>query len=256
MVGADGLIDASPVAADHGFALQRAERAAAHQMSEDQEDLAAELALTGGRTWERLHGELTSRLTVTVPLPTAEGAEPVVLPMAAVRGLATDPDPAVRRAAFDAEIGAWETVAVPLAVALNAFKGEANTLNRRRGWTDSLDVALFNNNVDHATLAAMQEAVVGALGDFARYNRAKATLLGHQSGALPWWDLLAPVGRPRRYDWREATGAVEAAFAGWTRPSWPGSSGEQWTTSGWTPNPGPASGVGRSACRFKARSAG
>ena len=37
---------------------------------------------------------------------------------------------------------------MPLAAALNAFKGEANTLNRRRGWDDSLDPALFTNNVD------------------------------------------------------------------------------------------------------------
>ena len=111
-----------------------------------------------------------------------------------MRGLATDPDAGVRRAAYDAELAAWETVEVPLAAALNAFKGEANVLNRRRGWADSLDVALLNNNVDRATLEAMQEAVVASLADFARYLRAKATLLGHPSGALPWWDLLAPVG--------------------------------------------------------------
>ena len=70
--------------------------------------------------------------------------------MSVVRGLATDPDAAVRRAAYDAELAAWDTVAVPLAAALNAFKGEANALNRRRGWDDSLDPALFTNNVDRA----------------------------------------------------------------------------------------------------------
>ena len=35
------------------------------------------------------------------------------MPMAAVRGLATDADPAVREAAYDAEMRAWPTVAVP-----------------------------------------------------------------------------------------------------------------------------------------------
>ena len=39
-------------------------------------------------------------------LPT--GTEP--MPMPAVRGLATDPDPAVRRAAYDAELRAWPTI--------------------------------------------------------------------------------------------------------------------------------------------------
>ena len=53
--------------------------------------------------------------------------------------------------------------------------------------TDSIEPALFMNNVDRDTLAAMQEAVVASLPDFARFHRAKAELLGHPDG-LPWWD--------------------------------------------------------------------
>jgi pepF/M3 family oligoendopeptidase len=212
-VGAAGLVERSTVAADHAFALDRAVAAAAHQMGEAEEDLAAALALTGGRAWSKLHGDITSRLTVAVPFPDED--EPRELPMAAVRGLATDADSAVRRAAFDAELAAWETVSIPLSTALNAFKGEANTLNKRRGWTDSLDVALFNNNVDRRTLEAMQDAVCNALPAFARFNKAKARLLGHEGG-LPWWDLLAPVGAPQRFDWAQATDAVADAFAGFS----------------------------------------
>ena len=125
----------STEAADHAYALERGATAAAHQMSEAEEDLASELALTGGRAWAKLHADLTARLTATVAVP---GVEPEVLPMSVVRGLATHPDAARRRAAYEGELEAWDTVAVPLATALNAFKGEANTLNRRRGWTDSL----------------------------------------------------------------------------------------------------------------------
>ncbi len=212
-VGADALIERSQVAADHAFPLRRAERSAAHQMSEAEEDLASELALTGGRAWARLHGEVTARLTAAVAFP--DEAEPRRLPMSAARGLATAADARVREAAFTAELAAWETVAVPLASGLNAFKGEANTLNRRRGWVDSLDVALHNNNVDRTTLAAMQDAVTAALADFARYNRAKAAILGHEDG-LPWWDLLAPVGDGRRFSWTEATDAVADAFASYS----------------------------------------
>lgn len=194
----------STVADDHGYALERGASAARHQMSEAEEDLAAELALTGGRAWAKLHGDLTSRLTASVDGET--------LPMSVVRGLATDPDPARRRSAHEAELAAWNTVAVPLATALNAFKGEANTLNRRRGWTDSLDPALEGNGVDHETLAAMQDAVVASLPDWQRYLRAKARLLGHEGG-LPWWDLIAPVGTPKRFAWPEATTSVRDAFA-------------------------------------------
>jgi len=201
------LTTRSTVAADHAYALQRGADAAKHQMTEEQEDLAAELSLTGGRAWAKLHGDLTARLTATV--------DGEVLPMSMVRGLATDPDPARREAAFHAELEAWETVTVPLSTALNAFKGEANVLNRRRGWTDSLDPALENNGVSREILAAMQGAVVESLPHWHRYLRAKARLMGHDGG-LPWWDLIAPVGTPKRFAWPEATAAIRSAFSGYS----------------------------------------
>ena len=74
----DELTARSPVAADHAYALQRGADAATHQMTEDQEDLAAELALTGGRAWAKLHADLTARLTATVDVvkAIAEGRGP------------------------------------------------------------------------------------------------------------------------------------------------------------------------------------
>ena len=65
--------------------------------------------------------------------------------MPAVRGLATHADPAVRRAAYAAELDAWPRVAVPCAAAMNAIKGEANIVNRRRRWASPLDASLFAN---------------------------------------------------------------------------------------------------------------
>ena len=91
------------------------------------------------------------------------------------------PDAARRRAAYEGELAAWETVAVPLAAALNGAKGELAVLNRRRGFVDDLEPNLRANNVDRATLDAMTAAVVESLPDFRRYFRAKA-----------------PAARPRR----------------------------------------------------------
>ena len=59
--------------------------------------------------------------------------------MAFARGLATHPDAERRRAAYEGELAAWETVAVPLAAALNGAKGELGVLNRRRGFADDLE---------------------------------------------------------------------------------------------------------------------
>jgi oligoendopeptidase F len=102
----------------------------------------------------------------------------------------------VRKAAYEAELAGWKTVAVPLAAALNGIKGEVNTLNARRGWPDALAPVLFQNNVDRQTLEAMQLACRESFPDFRRYLRTKARLLGQER--LPWWDLFAPVGEAGR----------------------------------------------------------
>ena len=215
-LGADELVAASPVVAEHAHALHRAQAAADHQMSEAEEGLAADLRLSGSTAWERLHGQVTAGLVATVA-PTDGHPEPEVLPVTVVRGLAHDPDPARRRAAYDAELVAWESVSVPLAAALNGAKGETVVLNRRRGWGDALEPALFVNGVDRATLDAMHTQVDAALGDFRRYLRAKARLLGHDGG-LPWWDLFAPVGSAAddQVGWAEAVDRVRSAFGGYS----------------------------------------
>lgn len=212
-VGAVALAASGPVAGDHAYWLERGSRLAAHQMTESEEDLAAELGLTGGRSWARLHAELSSTLTATVELPD-EG--PTEMAVTAARGLAGHPDGSVRRAAFEGEVAAWRSVEMPLALALGSHRGEMLALNRRRGWDDPLAPALATNNVDRATVDALTAAVVDSLPAFARYHRAKARALGHGESGLPWWELQAPVGAPRRFSWDEAVGAVTDAFAGYS----------------------------------------
>ncbi len=202
-LGADALVAASPVARDHAYPLRRAEVAASHRMGDAEEDLFAELSLTGSKAWARLHGTLTARLRATV------GGE--ALPMTVVRGLASHPDAATRRTAFEAELEAWEGASVPLAAALNAIKGEADAVNRRRGWADPVAPVLWANGVEPDALAALQEAARDAFPDFRRYLRAKAARLGHEGG-LPWHDLLAPLGDSGPVEWGVATGAVEDVF--------------------------------------------
>ncbi|HEX2323783.1 MAG TPA: M3 family oligoendopeptidase [Chloroflexota bacterium] len=188
----EALISRSALAREHAFGLRKAAEAARHQMGEAEESLAAGLGLSGSTAWSKLHGNVSSQLAVPVTLP----AGPQTLPMSAVRGLAHDPDARVRKAAYEAELAGWKTVAVPLAGALNGIKGEVNTLNARRGWPDALAPALFQNNVDRQTLEAMQQACRESFPDFRRYLRTKARLLGQER--LPWWDLFAPVGEAGR----------------------------------------------------------
>ena len=211
-LGTEELIARSPIAAEHAFLVRKASEGAELQMSEQEESLAGELAPSGSLAWQRLHGDVSSQLMVE--LRDSQG-ELERVPMAFARGLAMHADPARRRAAYEGELAAWATVAVPLAAALNGAKGELGVLNRRRGFPDDLEPALRANNVDRATLDAMTGAVVASLPDFRRYLRAKARLLGHDGG-LPWWDLFAPVGRPPASSGRMRPDRVRDAFAGFS----------------------------------------
>ncbi len=210
--GPAALAAASELAAAHAFALETGARNAVHQMSEDEESLAAQLATTGSLAWQRLHGDLTSQLQVE--LRHADGTVER-LPMSLARGLATDPDPVRRRAAYEAELAAWETVAVPLAAALNGAKGELAVVNRRRGFADDLEPALRANNVDRASVEAMHRAVDASLPEFRRYLRTKALVLGHEGG-LPWWELFAPLPGAAPLTWSEATASVRDAFGAYS----------------------------------------
>src|SRR5512142_899144 len=148
------LIARSPSARDHAFMLRKAKTEAEHLMSPAEEELAAELRVTGSTAWIRLHGNFTSQLTVDLELD----GKPQSLPMSMVRNLAYDPRREVRRRAYEAELASWKAAAVPIAASLNSIKGATNLLSRRRGWAFPLDEAIFHNNVDLPTLDAMLAA--------------------------------------------------------------------------------------------------
>src|SRR6185437_413012 len=102
----------------HTYLLSKMEEQARHQMTEAEEELATELRTAGLTGWARLHGNMSALLEVKVALPDGEQ----VLPMSSVRALASSPDRRVRRAAYEAEVAQWESVAVPFAAALNGIK--------------------------------------------------------------------------------------------------------------------------------------
>jgi pepF/M3 family oligoendopeptidase len=208
----EGFVTQSEAAAEHAFALEKASADAQFQMGEAEESLAAELGPSGVLAWQRLHGDVSSQLVVEIALP---GGDVERVPMALARGLATHPDGARRRAAYEGELTAWESAAVPLAAALNGAKGALSVLNKRREYDDDLEPALRFNNVDRSTLDTMTEAVVASLPSFRGYLRTKARVLGH-AGGLPWWDLFAPLGDAGEVAWSDATELVLAAFGGYS----------------------------------------
>ncbi|MBC8161000.1 MAG: M3 family oligoendopeptidase [Roseiflexaceae bacterium] len=183
------LKERSQLARDHAFMLQKAQVRAAHQMEPALENLAAELGLTGGSAWGKLYSTFTSQLLV----PFEQEGEPLDLPMSAIRNLAFEADRTLRQRAYQAELAAWKRAQVPISAALNSIKGEVDTLAKRRGWHDPLEIGLFENNIDQATLDAMLGAAREAFPDFRRYLKAKARALGLEK--LAFYDMFAPVGQ-------------------------------------------------------------
>lgn len=181
----DRLKAHSKLATLYSYPIELAKIGAKHQMSGPEEELSAQLRLSGTSAWSRLHSDITSQMTVK--LSTGD------TPMAMVRVLSSDADPHVRKEAYDAELAAWPSVSLSLAAAMNGIKHETNVLATRRGWENPLDEALWGNAIDRETLDAMLAAAKDAFVDFRRYMQAKAKLLGYEGG-LHWHDLFAPIG--------------------------------------------------------------
>ena len=207
----DGALDAALAqegpAREHGFYVRETAEQSRYLMSEAEESLASELSLSGSRAWQRLQGVVTSQVKVAFE----RDGQAEELPMTVLQNLRRDPDEAVRRRAYEAELAAWEQVREPLAACLNGVKGAVGVLNRRRGRSDALHKALDQARIDRETLEAMLGAMRDSFPTFRRYWQAKARRLGQE--ALPWWDLFAPVGRSeRQYTCAEAQAFILEQF--------------------------------------------
>ena len=205
------LLQLSEVAREHEFWLRRAREMGQHQMSESEENLAASLRPMGLSGWAKLHSDLSALLTANVEI---EG-ETQTLPISAVRALANDPRAEVRRAAYEAEIAAWQANEVPFAAALNGIKGFQRELRARRDYIDDVQPTLTANSIDSATLDAMQSACEEAFPDLRRYLKAKARLQGSEK--LAWYDMMAPISADEDdWNWARTTDFVREQFAAYS----------------------------------------
>jgi pepF/M3 family oligoendopeptidase len=195
-------------AKEHAFYINETAEQSRYMMSDAEESLAADLDLSGGNAWGKLQGTVCSQLMVNFNLH----GKTEKLPITALQNLNHDPDPEVRRRAYEVELVAWESVREPLAAALNGVKGEVAVVDKRRGRTDALHASLDRSRLDRETLETMLKVMRESFPMFRRYFKAKAKRLGHQ-GALPWWDLFAPVGKcEKRYSWNEAKRFILTQF--------------------------------------------
>src|SRR5690606_9811316 len=192
---------------EHAFTLRRAHQGALKLMSNAEEALASKLSITGSTSWQQMFQNFSSQLKVQVELD----GEQKSLPLPAAQNLAFHLDRDVRARSYHAVLDTLKEAAVPMAAALNAIKGETLTLCRERGWESPLDMALFHNATDRATLDAMMSACREAFPDFQRYLKARARALGLP--VLAWYDQLVPLGQDgRSWAYHEATQFIVDQF--------------------------------------------
>ena len=149
------------------------------------EAVMAKLEMSGGEAWS----DMQSYLTSTVPV-SYRGS---TINLSAVRNLAYDPDPQVRKDAYEAELAAYDRIKDAVAFALNSIKLETISDCQLRGYESPLLRTLKHSHLEKATLDAMLEAMDEYSPKFWQYLKAKAKALGHE-GSLPWYDLFAPMG--------------------------------------------------------------
>lgn len=173
------------------------------------EQIMAMLSLSGGDAWSELQQYLTS----TVPVD-YRGTK---TNLSAVRNLAYDPDPQVRKDAYKAELACYAQIRDAVAYALNSIKLETISQCRIRGYASPLERTLKSSHMEKATLDAMFAAMDEYLPVFWKYLRVKGKALGHENG-LPWYDLFAPMGRAStRFTTQQARDYLVSLFSQFDR---------------------------------------
>lgn len=181
----DAVIGDDEFLKDYTYFLQELQKAEKYMLNEDVEAALAGMDISGGSAWSDLQGYLTSSVKVDY-----NGEETT---LSAIRNMAYDADPAVRKSAYEAEIAAYDKIKDAVAFSLNSIKMQDLSVCQMRGHVSPLDKVLFNSKMQRATLEALLEAMKEYMPNFHSYLRAKAEALGHQNG-LPWYDLFAPMG--------------------------------------------------------------
>ena len=178
------VIDSDELLKEHEFFLNNIKEDAKYTLSPEVEKVISLYEISGSTAWS----DLQSYLTSTVPVE-YEGA---ITNLSDIRNKAYDPDPAVRKSAYEAELKAYDRIKDGIAFSLNSIKMEVIHHCQLRGYESPLDETLKNAHMKRETLDALLSAMEEYLPKFWEYMRAKGRLLGYDNG-LPFYEMFAPL---------------------------------------------------------------
>lgn len=180
----DELIAEDEFFAQYAYLLKNLKRDAKYLLKGGEENILAKTDVYSGQAWSDLQTTLTSSLKIPF--------NGEILTLSDIRNLAYDKDENVRKAAYEAELKAYDNIKESVAFCLNSIKMQAITEAELRGYSSVEDKTLKNSRVKKETLDALLKAIEKSLPTFRRYFKKKAQILGDKNG-LPWYDLFAPV---------------------------------------------------------------
>ncbi|MGI8846445.1 MAG: M3 family oligoendopeptidase [Thermoleophilaceae bacterium] len=171
-----------------------------HQLSEPEERMLTETAVTGRSAFGRLFTELTSAMTVE--LPSAE--DPV--PLMEALSLMQSPDREQRATAAAGVTAALQPGLRTRAFVFNTLLQDKSTKDRLRSYDNWLSSRNLSNEASDESVEALTSAVVDNYELARRWYRLKAKLLGIDK--LAYYDRAAPVADSEQhipYDEAKAT---------------------------------------------------
>ena len=200
---------ARPELADAIHTLTQLREAGRSLMSDDEENLAADLNVDGLHAWGRLYDTVSGKMEFSMLWP--DGREET-LSMSRRRALMSDSNRAIRKSAFIRGNATWKAAEDTMAAALNSIAGTRLTLYGRRGQQSFLDQPMHDNSVATQTVQAMFQAIADNYEVSRRILRAGARL--QDTTALTWYDLEAPrFPSAPAVSWAEAVSLCGGAFA-------------------------------------------
>lgn len=199
------VIDSDPLLKEHEFFLNNIREDARYTLSPEVEKVISLYEISGSTAWS----DLQSYLTSTVPVEYEGG----ITNLSDIRNKAYDPDPAVRRSAYEAELKAYDRIRDGIAFALNSIKMEVIHHCQLRGYESPLDETLKNAHMKRETLDALIGAMEEYLPKFWEYMKAKGKLLGYENG-LPFYEMFAPLeGSSKTYTTEDARAYLVELFS-------------------------------------------
>ncbi|MGI2326905.1 M3 family oligoendopeptidase [Planococcus sp. YIM B11945] len=172
---------------DYSFVLTQWQLEAALQLSDEEEELIAMLAVDGFHSWGQLYRSILEDIRVIVPI----NGKQRKCSFGQALGYRSHPNEEIRKKAFlalESELAKKEDL---LAHILNRIVGFRIQTDQKHGIQHPLSMPLKDNRMKAETLEAMWQAVLEHKQPFVDYLNYKAALLGKEK--LLSHDFWAPI---------------------------------------------------------------